>query len=217
MKIIDLSRPLELETPVFAGYPPFALEVIQRAADSTAEGRRLNSSVMSMGLHCGTHVDSPLHFYDQTAPIAEVPLEWFMGPCILIDLEGKLPGGFIGLERLWPYENALRRTHKVLLRTGYEAHWGSPEYFTAHPALTKESAEFLVSMGVHLVGVDTPSVDHPPWPAHLVLLGANVVILENLANLSEIAEAPFEIAALPLKIARGEASPVRAVAIVNGV
>ena len=140
-----------------------------------------------------------------------------MGPCILIDLTDKLAPGLIELEHLRPYEAALREAGKVILRTGCEEWWGRPEYFTSHPALTAASAEFLVSLDVHLVGVDTPSVDHPPWPAHHVLLGANVVILENVMNLSRIVAAQFELVALPLKIARGEASPVRAVALVKSV
>ena len=216
MKIIDLSHPLDVDTPVFVDYPSFDFTILQRAAESTPEQRRLNSSVLSMGLHCGTHVDSPLHFFDATPPIAQVPLEWCMGPCMLIDLTNKLAAGFIELNHLQPHEAALREAGKVILRTGWEQWWGCPEYFTSHPALTAQSAEFLVSLGVHLVGVDTPSVDHPPWPAHQVLLGANVVILENVMNLGRIKAAQFELVALPLKLVRGEASPVRAVALIKG-
>ena len=214
-EIIDLSRTLEPETPVFVGYPKFEFTVLDRASNSTPTQRRLNSSRIAFGIHCGTHMDSPLHFYDHTATIAEVALERCVGPCVLVDLTGQLSGGTIDPDHLEPHAAALRETGKVILRTGAEEMWGRPEYFTAHPAMTKQSAQYLVSLGVHLVGVDTPSVDLPPWPAHLVLLGANVLILENLMNLAKIGSSRFELLALPLKIAHGEASPVRAAAMIS--
>jgi kynurenine formamidase len=212
-EIIDLSRPLETSTPVFVGYPPFEFAVLDRAANSTPAQRHLNSSRVAFGLHCGTHMDAPLHFFDNVQTIADVPPERCLGPCVLIDVAGQTPDGTIQTAHFEPYASALRETGKVIIRTGYEEMWGRAEYFTSHPALTKESAEYLVSLGVRLVGVDTPSVDLPPWPAHIVLLSAGVLIVENLANLSQIKADRFDLIALPLKIVRGEASPVRAVAI----
>lgn len=69
-----------------------------------------------------------------------------------------------------------------------------------------------MNSGVHLVGLDTPSVDLPPFPAHLVLLGKGVVIVENLRNLDVIPQDVFELIVLPLKIAGRDGSPVRAIA-----
>ena len=212
-EIIDLSRPLETNTPVFVGYPAFEFATLDRATNSTPAQRHLNSSRIGFGLHCGTHMDAPLHFFDNVQSIADVPPERCLGPCVLIDVAGTTPDGTIQPSHFKPHADALRETGKVIVRTGFEVRWGRPEYFTSHPAMTKESAEYLVSLGVQLVGVDTPSVDLPPWPAHIVLLGAGVLIVENLANLGQLQAARFDLIALPLKIVRGEASPVRAVAI----
>ena len=79
--------------------------------------------------------------------------------------------------------------------------------------LTGEAAKFLVNCGVHLVGVDFPSVDRPPFEAHLEFLGHNVVILENLTRLEQIPSEVFQLIAIPLKLRGREASPVRAIAM----
>jgi arylformamidase len=80
-------------------------------------------------------------------------------------------------------------------------------YFSA------EAAREVVAAGVRLVGLDSPSVDHPEsaeLPAHKILGEAGVVILENL-ELGQVPEGDYELIALPLKIVGGDGSPVRAV------
>ena len=64
-----------------------------------------------------------------------------------------------------------------------------------------------------LIGVDTPSVDRPPFEAHLAILGAGALIVENLTNLDAIGPEVFQLIATPLKILGRDGSPVRAVAI----
>ena len=75
------------------------------------------------------------------------------------------------------------------------------------------SIVIIQNKALHLIGVDMPSVDRPPFEAHLEFLGNNVVIVENLANLEQIRGDVFELIALPLKLKAREASPVRAIAM----
>ncbi len=216
MPIIDLTHPLDPTTPVFPDYPPVAVNILEAIGVSTPAGRRaLNSSQVTVGLHCGTHVDAPTHFYNARPTIEQVALEKCVGPALLIDLTPKTwpAQSVIDVADLAAYGNQLRATGKVILKTGWAQRWGEPTYFTEHPVITGEAVQFLVDCGVHLVGVDTPSVDRPPFPAHLVLLDNEVVILENLTNLDAIRAARFQLVALPLKLTGREASPVRAIAI----
>ncbi len=67
---------------------------------------------------------------------------------------------------------------------------------------------------MQLVGVDTTSVDHPPFEAHLALLGAGVLIVENLTNLDALPSDVFQFIATPLKIRGRDGSPVRAIALI---
>lgn len=217
MPIIDLTHPLDPTTPVFPDYPPVEVAILEAIGVSTPVGRRaLNSSQVTVGLHCGTHVDAPTHFYNVRPTIEQVALEKCVGPALLIDLTPKtLPSqSVIDVADLVDYAEQLLATGKAILKTGWAQRWGDPAYFTDHPVITGEAAQFLVDCGVHLVGVDTPSVDRPPFAAHLVLLGNNVVILENLTNLDAIATPLFQLIALPLKLTGREASPVRAIAMI---
>ncbi len=215
MRRIDLSHPLCSTTPKFPDAPAVVLDALERAEDPPAKGRRsLNVTQFSTMVHTGTHMDAPFHFFSSGLTIDRVPLEFCMGPALLIDL-GDVPAGQeIDLGEVPGLEAKLRRNSKVVLNTGWASRWESPEYFTDHPCLSAASAALLVDCGVHLVGVDMPSVDRPPFPAHLALLGNDMVIVENLTNLGEIGVEEFELTVLPLSLAGCDGSPVRAIASV---
>ena len=121
--------------------------------------------------------------------------------------------GQIEPEHLTQLRDLLRQTRKVVIKTGWYKHWGELGYFTDFPVVSGAAAEFLVECGVQLFGIDTPSVDDPPFPAHLVLLGNDVVIVENLTNLDAVDGDLFQLVVLPLKITGREASPARAIAM----
>jgi len=157
-------------------------------------------------------MDAPFHFFEAGSTIDQVPLEWLVGPCLLADVRQVPEGGEIGLSHLASHYDKLKETRRVILNTGWSKHWGQSDYFSGHPVLSADGAQLLVDCGVHLVGIDTPSVDLPPSPAHLALLGNNVVIVENMTNLDATMTEYFDLLVLPLKITGGEASPVRAAA-----
>jgi kynurenine formamidase len=212
--IVDLSHPLDESTPVYPGDGPLEITVAERASDPPVGGRRsLNCSRVALSVHTGTHLDAPFHFFDAGRTVDCVPLEHCVGPALLVDLGGVGAGQEIETRHLAPYRDRLRETGRVVLHTGWWRQWGTPDYFTEHPRLSGQAAEFLVECGVRLVGVDTPSVDQPPFPAHLALLGSGVLIVENLTNLSAIGREIFQLVVLPLRISGRDGSPVRAIAM----
>ena len=85
------------------------------------------------------------------------------------------------------------------------------KYFTEHPVVSDELAEFLLSRKIKMLGMDMPAPDYHPFKFHKDLLMKGIFILENLTNLKELVLLKeFEVIALPLKIS-AEASLVRAV------
>lgn len=213
-RIIDLSFQIEPATPVYPNYEPFHVAVLETTEDPPTKGRRsLNSSRIAMGLHCGTHMDAPFHFISAGLTIDQIPLEQCAGPALLIRLPERPRGRVIDAGALECHTEQLRQFRKVVLDTGWRENWGQPGYFSDHPLISGAAARFLVACGIHLIGVDMPSVDRPPFEAHLEFLGNNVVIVENLVNLEQIKSDIFELIALPLKLKAREASPVRAVAM----
>jgi len=215
MTLIDLSYPLSSNTPLFPGTAPIELEAIERTEDPPAMGRRsLNVTRLSMGVHTGTHMDAPFHFFPSGLTIDRIPLEQCLGPALLVDLRGLAASSEIDLTAIPDLKNKLSQTRKLILNTGWAQYWGDATYFTDHPRISAESAAFLVDCGIHLIGVDTPSVDRLPFPAHLAFLSNGVVILENLTNLDAIGTDEFQLTVLPLKLTGRDASPVRAIASV---
>lgn len=215
MTFIDLSHPLSSRTPLFPGTPCVELEPIERTEDPPALGRRsLNVTRLSMVVHTGTHMDAPFHFFPSGLTIDQMPLEQCLGPAVLVNLTGLTAGSEIDLTTVPGLKDKLSRTRKLVLNTGWAQHWGNPTYFTDHPCISAESAAFLVDCGIHLIGIDTPSVDRPPFPAHLAFLSNGIAIVENLTNLDAIKADDFQLAVLPLKLTGRDASPVRAIASV---
>ena len=212
--VVDLSHRLDPKTPVFAEYPAVDIEVLESTGDVQPDGRRsLNSSRIAVGMHCGTHMDAPFHFFEDRFRIDQVPLDRFVGPSVLVDVRPSGGRGQIEPEHLTHLRDVLERTRKVVIKTGWYKRWGEPCYFTDFPVVSGSAAEFLVECGVELFGIDTPSVDDPPFPAHLVLLGNDVVIVENLTNLDAVEGDVFQLVVLPLKITGRDASPARAIAM----
>ncbi len=213
LKRVDLTYPLCSGMPTYADAPAVEVNALERAEDPEIKGRRsLNVTRLSMMVHTGTHMDAPFHFFSSGWTIDHVPLDRCVGPALMVEL-GDLPvHQEISLRAVPGLKEKLRRVPKVILSTGWARYWGRPQYFTDHPCISGPSAEFLVECGVHLVGVDMPSVDHSPFPAHLALLGNGMVIVENLTNLREIGADEFELAVLPLSLAGRDGSPVRAIA-----
>jgi arylformamidase len=134
------------------------------------------------------------------------------------DLGGAEPGGAgrpgrgIGPGLLLPYDVAGKA---VLLRTGWDARWGSAEYHAGHPFLTAAAARHLADAGAVLVGIDAANVDDtgdPERPAHAILLAAGVGICEHLTGLAALPGSGFRFSAVPPKVAAFGTFPVRAYA-----
>jgi len=157
-------------------------------------------------------MDAPFHFFAGGRTIEDVPLEVCVGPAALVhhaDWQANTP---IHVRHLQGHRSLIQMARRVVLRTGWNLRWDEPGYFNDHPVLTAEAAQWLVDLAVVLVGVDFPSVDRPPYPAHEVLLGNGLVIVENLTNLEKIPSNLFELSAIPLAITGRDGSPVRALA-----
>ncbi len=210
--MLDLTQPLTADTPAFPDSPPVEIHVLETTQDPPSKGRRsLNVTRLSLNVHTGTHMDAPFHFFQSGETIDQVPLERCIGPALLIDVRKTPPGHEIELATIAGLQTILEGVSKVVLNTGWSHHWGRPGYFRDHPRISAKSAEFLIRNGVHLVGVDMPSVDRPPFPAHLELLGNGCLIVENLTNLDSIPAGKFHLTVLPLRLTGCDGSPVRAV------
>lgn len=177
-----------------------------------------NTTNLHLYSHAGTHMDAPLHFLNGQRTIDHVELVKCVGPALVVDLSFKEPNNLITVADLGAAADAIGPQSRVLLRTDWDAHAHLPDYRTHFPRISRELAAWFVARKVWLVGVQTPSVASLADRAeltdvHQTLLAAEIVIVECLANLRDLPP-NVTFVALPLKIAGGDGSPVRAVALV---
>jgi kynurenine formamidase len=199
---IDLSHPISDNMPVYPG----DLEVsLKQQSFYQKEGH--NNFALSTGMHAGTHLDGLMHLTERLTRIAELPLDSFAGDGFLVNVCGQseidLPESAFDL---------LSPGSIVLFYAGFDQYFGKQEYYNTYPAISEATAWHLVKKGVKMVGMDFPSPDYAPYNIHTILLNKNILILENLTNLSALLPyQEFELLAFPLKI-EADSSPVRVVA-----
>ena len=202
-RLWDISPPVHEGAPVFPGDTPYR----QRWAATISPGCPVNVSEISLSPHVGAHADAPLHYDPAGAPIGEVDLTPFLGPCRVIHAIER--GPLIEWAHIAHAVDAL--PPRVLVRTCRRApveRWDG-----ALAAYAPATIERLAALGVTLVGIDTASIDpadSKTLDSHQVIRRLGLRVLENLV-LDEVPEGDYELIALPLKLTSADASPVRAI------
>ena len=203
MTIYDISVPLSPLTPVWPDEPGFTRKEIRKGENSD-----IIVSQFSATLHSGTHVDAPRHFVPQGRAIDEFELERFIGPARVVETEKEQ---IIRASDLDPA--AWAGATRVLFKTSNSNLWEQKKLDKNFTGLHISAARLLRESGVKLVGIDYLSIEpygSPQNPVHRHLMSHDVLILEGL-NLSHVKPGDYRLVCLPLKVAGGEASPVRAI------
>jgi len=177
-----------------------------------------NATTLSLYSHCGTHMDAPRHFLEDGASLDRLDLATCVGPARVVDLTPIGPRAAITVESLGPAAEEIGAGDRLLLRTDWYRRHGTADYRDALPRVSADLARWLVDRGIVLLGVEPPSVAdvnnlEELTRVHHILLGGGVTIVEGLAHLDQLHQRAFEFIALPLRIHRGDGSPVRAIAI----
>ncbi len=210
MEIFDISRALSNDLAPWPGDTSFHFELKWKMA----EGRTVNVGAINMGVHNGTHADAVFHFDPNGETIERMPLETYFGEAVVVDLTEIFRGDRtrqICVRDLESSSSALDRASRLLLKTGV---WNDSKVFPEWiPVIAPEVPGWLAERKVKLLGPDLPSVDTieaKKLVNHHALAAAGVAIVESL-DLSEVEAGVYQFAALPLKIAGGDAGPVRAI------
>lgn len=193
MKIIDISQEI-LSCRVYEGDP---VPQGEKIADMK-KGGTYNLSTLSMCAHNGTHVDAPLHFYEDGKSVDQMSLEHFVGECFVAEASGSI--GSQEAYQILEKANALKAQKRILIK--------------GEAVVTEEAAQIFADTEVLLVGVESQSVgpEKAPMRVHKILLGKNVALLEGLV-LENAREGRYLLNAAPLNIRGFEGSPCRAILI----
>ncbi len=203
-RILDISTTLSSALAVWPGDVAFHREVRL----SHAQGDDVDLSCIRTSLHAGTHADAPSHMVAGTPTMEAADLEPYFGPCEVIQV-ALSPRACIQPGHL----SGPPRAPRVLFRT--DSYPDETRFTETFNALSVELVQVLRNHGCLLVGLDTPSVDpfdSTTFEAHKALLGGGMRCLEGL-RLGSVEPGLYELVALPLKVAEGDGSPVRAVLV----
>ncbi len=216
--LIDLSHEIEHGMVTYPGLPVPAISDWLSRASSTARyaaGTTFQIGKIDMLANTGTYIDAPFHRYDGGKDIADYPLESVADLAGTVIRATRRPGR--SLDASWFQEGEVRGK-AVLVHTGWDVHWRSDAYATGHPFLARDAAEHLVTAGAALVGIDSLNIDDDrdgARPAHTILLGAGIPIVEHLCNLGALPDGGFRFFAVPAKVKGMGSFPVRAFARVE--
>ena len=251
VRVIDLSVPTEdspsepLPVKVSHEHHRQSVEVMRRffgcsEQDLPGELGWANDTVV-MGAHAGTHVDAPWHYAPtsegrRARTVDEMPLEWFYGDGVVLDMRHKPRGSGVTVDDLQAALARIDYTTKprdiVLIQTGADRLWGTAEYFEAGCGMTRDSTLWLIDQGVRVMGIDAWGWDRPfwaikeefsrtgdrslLWAAHYSGVDREYCHIEKLANLDKLPRPfGFKTACFPVKLKGGSAGWSRVVAILE--
>lgn len=215
-KYIDLSHEFinGMPVPDWPGEHRQEFELIEYNV-TVNSGQQHN---MHMNMHCGTHMDAPYHYWKAGFTVDKIPLETLAGICNIVEIK-KDALGRITAEEVKEVTKDVKKGEMLFVRTSWEEKWGTKEYETSYPYFDPEAGKYITSLGVTILGMDTPGPDAPIRsghrkgdPLHLEILSKNIPILENLGNLKSVVGKKMFVYSFPMKIAKSSGSPVRVVA-----
>ncbi len=212
--LVDVSHTVEHGLVTYKGLPaPIICDFLSREESRKhySAGTEFHIGKIEMVANTGTYLDSPFHRFADGKDLSQLRLEQLADiPAIKIRAAGDR-----AIDRShFPDEKELAGK-AVLIETGWSRHWNTVQYFEGHPYLTRDAAQFLAAAQVTLVGIDSMNIDNTgdgTRPAHTVLLGREIPIVEHLADLSGLPEANFNFFAVPVKVKAFGTFPVRAFA-----
>mgnify|MGYP000654284446 CR=1 FL=1 len=204
-KLIDLSLEILDDMPVH----PYD-DKVRLYQDKYLDKDEYVNHKLEIGMHSGTHIDAPMHLIESDTFICEIPLDKFAGRGVLLDVRNE---AIIKYKN--EYDDIVRENDIVLLFTGHSNKFGTASYYSEYPVIADDLADFFIEKKIKMLGMDLPSPDYYPFEIHKKLFKNNILIIENLTNLSELSDAKnIYIIAFPLKI-RAEASLVRVAAWID--
>ena len=222
-QLIDLTHTLDGDIPTWNGGCGFHHDVHIDYSDCQGEDK---FRVMNVKMHAGigTHMDSPSHCIPGGRSIHDFDVNALIMPCVVIDVSDQCHERYsLGAQDIADFESKhgkILRGACVFVKTGWSQFWHTPsKYHNNHvfPSVSSEAASLLLKRGVNALGIDTLSPDRSGdgFPVHRLFLGADKILIENVANLGAMPPTGSFVMVLPMKIKDGTEAPVRLVGLIE--
>lgn len=217
-ELVDVCHSIEDGMITYKGLPaPVITDYLSREDSRSryAPGTEFHIGKIEMVANTGTYIDSPFHRYSRGRDLASLDLY------SIANLDG-IVVRHLNQEERGIDESTLSnidvKNKAVLFQTDWDAHWRTEEYSSGgHPFLTEAAATSLAKGGAALVGIDSYNIDATRdgnRPAHSILLGHDIPIVEHLCGLGDLPDVGFRFFAVPVKVRGLGTFPVRAFALV---
>lgn len=208
-RLIDLTYKITDGMPVWPG----DVEVVFNRT-SVIPQNDYNNSKVCFGTHTGTHIDSPHHAMHDNRGVDRFDLDALVGWAEVLDFGELASHAEIISADLDLFDSRVPEGARLLLKTGWGKRWNEPEFFTEFPSLSEGAAAWLAARKIKLLGIEQPSVHTSQGlQVHKALLSTGMVLLETVANMSQITADRVFLTALPLNLAGLDGAPTRVVAI----
>lgn len=206
-KIYDLTHVLHEASLLFPGTPPLEFKRL-----NTIHANGFAETQLTFTSHVGTHVDAPAHLISGGKMLNDFPADRFWGAGFIVDCRGatEISQSFLAAKMAgkWPLDF-------LLLATGQARKWPGADYLDNFPVLTSEAAHWLVRENFLAIGMDAISfdpVESRELPIHRILLGSEILLVENLKIPEELLHQKVEIIFAPLSYRQADGAPVRVLA-----
>lgn len=233
---IDLTHDFSNETIYWPTGEHFMLET--EFQGETKGGFYYSANKYSASEHGGTHIDAPIHFAKDGKTVDQISLDKLIGKAVVIDVSEKTLAEkdyLVSIKDITNWESMFGKISEdaiVLLYTGQSKYWTDVKKYLGtdkqglegvnelhFPGLDPEACGWLVdNRKIKAIGIDTASIDFgqsKSYECHQILLGSDIPIFENVANLDKLPTKGARIIALPMKIKGGSGGPLRIVARVK--
>ena len=204
-KLFDISVPVKNGGVVYPGNPEIHIELQQ----DMSRGGSSNVSLLAIGSHTGTHVDAPLHMIPGGAGVDGISLDALIGPALVVAFDDDV----MAVTEAYLRSQPIAGHERVLLKTRNSRFVREQDFHRDYTYLAPDGAEYLVSLGVRVVGIDYLSIEQfhsGHHRTHKTLLSRGVVIIEGL-DLSEPPPGEYVLHCLPVLLDGVDGAPARAV------
>ena len=176
----------------------------KRVLSSIEKGGSYNLTAFSMCAHNGTHIDAPFHFIKDGKTVDEICLNAFVGMAYVAENQGIVSGDDAAEIVKKAKEQNPEAAKRILIKGNAE--------------VSSEAAKVFASSKILLLGNESQTVgpEDEPMEVHIILLGADVILLEGI-RLENVPEGVYLLNAAPLNLSGADGSPCRAVLITDEI
>lgn len=166
MEMMDLTLPFSVQTPQWANYEPLSIRYTKRVGGLDF-GLGRNNAHCKASFHLATHMDGEKHFWAAGRTIGEVPLDYWHGPGVIVDISADVSDSSVYTPQMIEEKVELHDGDILLIRTGYGRYgWNSPDsdefrYMIKHPGPSPDFSAWCVKRKIKWLGIDCVAMEHP--------------------------------------------------------